>query len=239
MSSTGGRLGTGPLEPKVARLAARYCEHIWPKLEKMGGVPDSPMNRKERGRSSPAIGEHGLDVVDANRTASKYLRFFLEEFEGGERRAQNGLYFSAVLRSLRDEPGSIQNWRQGKTPEDREAMDAFWECMRQVARGVLFAHGEKNVTEAMAKEEDSERFDVFVRPEDEQQRAKTREAQVLDTEHTDRVIVGRVEELEAAKGLPREEAKKALARDPDNTWSYWRVERAIVDENRRAREGAA
>lgn len=232
-----------PLEPRVARLAARYVEYYWPKREKKGGVPETPMNRKERGQSSPAIGEHGLDVVHANRRASFYLRGFLEDFYVGERKGQNRTFFSWILRRVEDDPGILQTWRAGKTSEDRRCLEDFYELMRQVARGALFTFGEKQVKEDLDRPERDEngeidplRFAVVVNPKDEQERQKTHEGRTLDAAHTDAEIVARLKEMEAYRGVKREEAKRLLAdyaARPE--WGYHRVDAAIKRENARKR----
>lgn len=206
---------------KIAEKTARFIEYVWPKLERRGGVPETPMNRKAKGKSNPPMGDHAFDVLEANANASRYLRFHLEVFENGDRRSSDGVRFSEVLKAARYDVGLIDAWREGRTEEDRNYRRAFNEVCRAVAKGVLFVHGEKG----------ADAFEVVVNPHEEQQRQKTREAQKRATAYTDRLIVGRLEELEKG-GLGREEAKRALAKDPDNTWSYWRVERAIVAENK-------
>lgn len=181
---------------RVAYQAARYVEHVWPKLEKKGGVPDTPMNRKERGQSSPVIGEYGMDVIDANRGASKYLRFHIDYFETSATRATNGLYFSDILARVRYAPGNITNWRAGKTAEDKRMLEAFDELMVQIAKGVIFVFGEDTIEKALdAEEDDPKRFCVVVNPGDEQRRAQTREAQKIDTLYTRRLMVEQLEEV--------------------------------------------
>lgn len=212
---------------KIADKTARYIEYVWPKLERRGGVPETPMNRKAKGESNPPMGEHAFDVVEANANASRYLRFHLEIFENGNRKAKSGIYFSEILKAARYDVGLIDAWRDGRTEEDRAYRSAFKEVCKAVAKGVLFVRGEKA----------ADAFEVVVNPHEEQQRQKTREAQKRATAYTDRVIVGRVEELEEG-GMGREEAKRALARDPENTWSYWRVERAIVAENKTRKDSS-
>ncbi len=163
------------------------------------------------------MGEHAHDVVTANRAASTYLRFHLEVFEASERRAANGIHFSRVLKDVRYDPGLLFTWHD----TDPEMVAAFNEIMRAVAKGVVFVHGP----------DAADKLEVVVHPGDEQQRQKTREAQKRKTQDTDRRIVERVERLEAG-GMGREEAKKHLAQDTENTWSYWRIERAITGVNR-------
>lgn len=160
------------VERRVATEAARYVEHVWPKLEKKGGIPDTPMNRKERGQSTPAIGDRGLDIIDANRTASRYLYYYIDYFETAKTgaKAKNGIRFSLVLGAVRYDPGFITNWRAKKTADDKRMFQAFQELMRQIARGVLFTYGEGPIERAMDLEEDDpERFHVHVHAKDEQQ----------------------------------------------------------------------
>jgi hypothetical protein len=99
---------------------------------------------------------------------------------------------------------------------------ALGEVSRAVAKGVVFVHGEGA----------ADRISVVVNPSDQQQRQKTREAQKRKSEDTDRIIVERLEELERFRGMGREEAKRYLARDKTNDWSYWRIDRAITSQNK-------
>ncbi len=65
---------------KIARQVCLCVEHYWPRMEKLGGVPDTPFNRKERGKSSPAIPDKGLEAIDES-TLPSVFRFYLEFFE--------------------------------------------------------------------------------------------------------------------------------------------------------------
>jgi hypothetical protein len=189
----------------IAGKAARYVEHVWPQLEKRGGTPDTPMNRKERGKSSSAIPVRGLDVVEANRIPSRYLRFFLEETEKGSVKSTNGVYFSEILTTMRYDPGNLTNWRALKTGEDKRMLEAFRQCMRHIAKGVIFVHGESAA--------DNVDFEVIVNPRDEQlestEQARVNDAAITKSHNTHtryRNLVAETEEVMEEHGCNFEES---------------------------------
>jgi hypothetical protein len=236
---------------RTATQVQRYVEYVLPKYERSGATPETPVNRKERGTSRPVVGDHALDVMEANGIKSEderekhgqllerrsavlaTLRSELYAIEAGRNGAKSsdGVPYTVILGAVRYDAGVIQTWRTEQTRRDKEASKALWEMCLFVAWIILYHHDTEDAPLNLY---------VSVDPEDLQQRQKTHEGRKRDTAHTDRVIVRRVESLET-EGLGREEAKRALTEDPENTWSYWRIDRAIVDENRRMRsdEGAA
>jgi hypothetical protein len=189
----------------IASKVALYVEYVWPRLEKRGGMPETPANRKERGESSPAIPLKGLDVVDDNRIPSRYLRFFLEETENGSVKAKNGVYFSEVLKDIRYDPGCLANWRAAKSDEDMRMLQAFRECIRHVAKGVVFVYGEKAA-------EDGD-FRVIVNPRDEQlktfEQGRARDggdAKTYNAQSRYPKLVREVDEIKEREGCKLEEA---------------------------------
>lgn len=132
------------LERRVARLVKQWIEHVWPQLEKRGGVPDTPMNRKERGRSNPAIVWRGLGIVDANLVASKYLRWAIDDTvemyddEGRSVIAEGGIPMADVLNEVHYNPGSIQTWRAEADAEAKRWHAAFKDTCRRLAKAALF-----------------------------------------------------------------------------------------------------
>ncbi len=166
-------MGRDKLIRRVARECAIYVEYVWVKLERRGGTSDlPPMNRKAKGESNPPLGEKALQIVEENRTASGYLRFHLDYFESSSRKAENGTFFSEVLKRIRYDAGNLTNWREQKTEEDKAMLETFFEVCDSVAKGVLFVHGEKHIREVLdAEPDDPKRFRVVVNPKDEQLQA--------------------------------------------------------------------
>ncbi len=128
---------------KIAKQVRRYVEHYWPTMEKRGGVPEEPMNRKERGRGSPAIPGKGFDAMDESEIPSVF-RFYVEFFERGDAKSTEGVKFSELLQEARYSPASVGNWLAGETEEMRRMRCAFFEVSRLVAKGVLFVHPDIN-----------------------------------------------------------------------------------------------
>jgi hypothetical protein len=203
----------------------RYLEVLLPKLEPRGGIPENPMNRKERGESRPPVSPYVMSLWMANPHAGRINEVLEQAARSSEEVELEGRAMWEILGECLFDHTAIRRWKaEGGAPERR-----FWMLCRLLAQRLAIKHGRPGKPYILT---------VYIHPEDEQQRQATREAQKRDTAHTDRVIVRRVESLET-EGLGREEAKRALTSDPENTWSYWRIDRAIVDENRRSREGAA
>jgi hypothetical protein len=200
----------------------RYLEVLLPKLEPGGGVPEVPMSRKERGGSRPPVSEYVMDLWQANPDLGMINEVLKEAARSGESVEIEGRPMWEILSDCLFDHTAIRRWKAAGGSAERR----LWMMCRLLAQRLAVKYGT------------GVRLTITVSPEDEQQRQQTREAQKRDTAHTDRVIVRRVETLET-EGLGREEAKRALTSDPENTWSYWRIDRAIVDENRRSREGAA
>lgn len=221
---------------KTAGQVERYVELVWPKLERAGGVPETPMNRKERGKGVPPVGDYALRVMFANwesgdiefpedidherRAVHATLRHELHLIESGGNgaRSASGIPFTEILQALRYDPGVITTWRAGETKADKAREQALWEVCRFIAWIILYTHPGANLR-------------VVTSPDDSAMRQSTRKAQVAGTSHTNRIIMRHVEALEA-DGYEREQAKRELAHDPDNTWSYPRVERAITESNK-------
>jgi hypothetical protein len=217
---------------RIASQIARYVEYVWPKLERRGGTPDDPMDRDAKGGSNPPMGDHAFDVIDANRLPSRYFRFFLEVLEQGKGKTTNGVWHSEVLKAVRYDAGNLTQWRAGQTEEHREMMQAFEETVRTAAKGVVFAHGPDIASQVY----------VVVNPEDEQQRARTRSAQKIDTLYTRRLMVEQLEEVEEEtgyKGLMAMEILSDRKKREGKDWSVRKLREARTVVNRERRENAA
>ncbi len=189
-----------------------------PKLEPGGGIPETPMDRKHKGKSRPPVSDTVLKLWEANPHLGRINGVLKELATTTETVELVGLEAWRVLSDVLFDHTAIRRWKAEGSIEERR----FWMLCRLLASRLAAKYDRPGAPY---------RLFVVVNPDDEQRRQMTREAQKRDTAYTDRVIVGRVEALES-EGMGREEAKKALAKDPDNTWSYWRVERAIVAQNK-------
>lgn len=186
-----------------------------PLLEPRGGIPDTPMARKERGTSRPPVSPRVMRLWEVNPHAGKINAVLSELATTTEEVELEGREAWRVLSDVLFDHTAIRRWKAEGGVEERR----FWMLCRLLASRIRVKHGLEY------------RLFVTVNPEDEQQRQKTRTAQKHNTAYTDRRIVERVIGLEA-DGMGREEAKKHLARDPENTWSYPRIKRAITATNK-------
>lgn len=245
------------LTKRVARLVARYVEHVWPQLERSGGTPDEPM-QTAKGSSNPPFSDHAHRVMDENVVAAHYIDDALFGTEACAVKSTNGIYFSEILSDLRDNPGLLHAWYD----RDPARLRAFRECCMHVARGVVYvfhrtAKDRAEMERRMDLDPDyeaqnpdgtrnykdpkdgSRAFTVRVGKRDLQARQRTREAQKRATARVDREIVEAIWDLEHYRSMGREEAKRHLARDGSNDWPYSRIDRAITSENKRANGDAA
>ena len=245
------------LEKRITRLVAAFVEHTWPHLERQGGTPDEPM-QTAKGSTNPPFGDYAHKIIDANLTASDYFHWPLETTNNSKVISSSGIYYSQILRDVRDNAGILQTWRHLNAGKN-DYHDSFWEMCRHVAKGVMFMHGRtpkerKQLQERLdapdlIKNEDGiytynpEALVVRVRPEDEQERAQTRDAQKADTMYTNRVIIEMLEEVES-EGFVGKDAMEVLQdrreRQGKEAWSIPRMKRARTEVNKeRAGEDAA
>lgn len=220
VSGIGGRLIASKTVERNADEIEKYLEVLLPKLEPAGGIPEVPLDRKYKGKSRPPVSEGVMALWQANPHAGKINAVLTEAAATTETVELIGREMWKVLSDCLFDHTAIRRWKAEGGKDERR----FWMLCRLLAQRISDKHGAHY------------RVFVHTNPEDEQRRPKTREGQKRNTSYTDRRIVQRVEALESEENMTREQAKKHLASDPDNTWSYWRVERAITAQNK---EGAA
>jgi len=202
----------------------RYLEIVLPKIEPGGGVPEVPMDRKFKGESRPPISDYVMKLWMSNPHAGRVNAVLKEAVRSSEAVELAGRPMWRILSDVLFDHTAIRRWKARGGVEEKR----FWMLCLLLAQRLADKHDRPGAPYKIR---------VYTEPDDEQQRPFTREAQKRDTAHTDRVIVRRVEALEE-DGMGREEAKRALTEDKDNTWSYWRIDRAIVSQNKQ-RRGAA
>jgi hypothetical protein len=207
----------------------RYVEYVWPKLERTGGVPDVPMDRKAKGESAPPVGDHALRVMGKNggkewdengapltsqvaREVFAMMRAELDVLEGGRNsmKSSSGYGFTEVLRAVREDAGRITAWRAGETTEAESKYTALWEACKYVA-WVLLYHD--------PREEGGEPYDLWVKVSQEDLAARTRrQGAALDRE------AGRRDQMAKAHHR-RYEALLAIEREhPDMSREAAKVE---------------
>lgn len=173
------------------------------------------MDRKYKGESRPPVSPAVMRLWEANPHAGKINAVLADLATTTEEVGLIGREAWRVLSDVLFDHTAIRRWKAEGGKHERR----FWMLCRLLASRIRVKHGPHY------------RLSVTIHPEDEQQRQKTRTAQKHNTAYTDRRIVQRVEGLEA-DGMGREEAKKHLAQDPENTWSFPRIKRAITATNK-------
>lgn len=154
---------------RVAGQVARYIEHVWPKLERSGSIPEVPFDRKAKGESHAPVGDYALLVMGENwgvpgskkRAVFQALRAELDQIESGgnNRKSKDGVPFSQILTAIRYDPGVLREWRKEESKGGAQAKDAFWLLCQYVA-AILMWHFDY--------EDDPLELEVVVNPEDEQ-----------------------------------------------------------------------
>lgn len=195
-------------------MVERYVLKVVPKIERTGGIPDLPMDRKRKGESNSPVSGGVLDIWDANGQASVWINHRIKELEDS-RTERRGYSATDLLSAAREDPGSPRNWAGQK-------WRAFEDFCELVAYSIMADLGEV-------------RIHIHARAEDEPERAKTHQAyneeRRIDREESLRRIHERWQKTKAERGVGSEEAKRIM----HNEWPYThpkRVEEAITHVNR-------
>jgi hypothetical protein len=152
----------------------RYLEWVWPRLEKRGGTSDlPPLNRKAKGESTPPVSEHVLDIMNANTVAGKYFREVLEECARGGK-SYGGHDYGDLLRAIRYDSGILR---------EEGVREAAWGMCLHIAQVIAHRFGPQA------------QIHVYTYPGDVEARQKTREAQVIDTAKSRRILVDEIERV--------------------------------------------
>src|SRR3712207_4566259 len=61
-----------------ASAIARYVEHVRPRVPRGSHAPDTPMNRKERGKSLSVLSARGEWLVERNRESAGLIEGLLD-----------------------------------------------------------------------------------------------------------------------------------------------------------------
>jgi hypothetical protein len=113
-----------------------YIEKVLPQLERAGGFPDSPMDRKSKGASNPPVGDRALLLWWVNRDASIKLNPLLVEL-GNHDASYAGQSFREMLHLAAYDSGAFARW-QGVSGHRREA---FRKMCLLVALALRAKHG--------------------------------------------------------------------------------------------------
>lgn len=221
---------------RIAKLIARYVEHVWPHIERMGGTPDEPM-QQAKGSANPPFGDYAHRLIDSNTVPSLYFHWALETTEQSAVKSSDGIYFSAILHDLRYDAGLRERWRD-LNGGDNSYNRAFWEMCRHVAKGVVFVYGRTDMERKRLEglmdlsPDDSGALTVRRVPSDELEgRGRTRQGQKIDTLYTRRLMVEQLEELERSTGYTGLEAMEILSERKAKEGKDWSIPRL-----RKARE---
>jgi hypothetical protein len=207
-------VGVSNLRHNAAQIL-KVIEWLWPRLEKRGGTSDlPPMNRKAKGESTPPVSEHVLDIMNANTVAGKYFREVLEECERGGKQ-YGGIDYGDLLRWIRYDSGILRD-----------------DGVRAAARGMCL-HMAQVVAQRFGADA---QVHVYTYPGDTEARAKTREAQVIDTAKSRRILVDEIERVAEREGCSAWAAMGLLEDRKGYSLPHMRKALEVV---RREREGVA
>lgn len=209
-----------PHSPHLHHNAAqilRYFDAVLPQLEPGGGIPDTPMARKERGSSEGTpVPDYLLDLWRDNPHAGRIGEVLTEAAHSAASVELEGRPMWEVLGEVVFDHTAIRRWRA----EGGVEMRRLWMMCRLLAQRLAVKHG------------GDFQLIVNVRAEDEQvasKRAAADKDKTIDAQASYRRIVRGIEYLEE-HGYSREAAKSKKARDL--MCSVPRIEKAITFVNR-------
>ncbi len=122
-----------------------YIERVLPQLERAGGFPDSPMDRKSKGTSNPPVGERALLLWWVNRDAATLLNPLLVELGNHDARYA-GVSFREMLYLASYDAASFARWQA----ESAHRREAFWKMCLLIAVALRAKHGEGVTLEVTA-----------------------------------------------------------------------------------------
>lgn len=130
-----GGKGVGLLERNAAAIA-RYVEHVRPRIPRGSHAPETPMNRKERGKSTSVLSAKGEWLVEENREAAGIIEGLLDEMKRGEKTLR-GVSLRWMVRELEEDPAAARNWKRRRTPEESHHAEVWWQACLLAARVLL------------------------------------------------------------------------------------------------------
>lgn len=196
----------------------RYLEVLWQRYERMTTVPETPMNRKEKGLSKPPVSDNALKLMLRNREASARLEPLLRELRRHDV-SHGGVRANEVLDAVRDDPGSVRRWRAAHDTDTPGPDRDRWRALRAVC--VLLAQA----LESRHGGAEPYVLDVQTDPRDEEARsrvqaaARDREAKLKDVRER-----GRQKRLERLREIRRSEEERYGECSVESAMRLWMSE---------------
>lgn len=133
----------------------RYLDAVLPQLEPSGGIPETPMNRKERGASRPPVPEHILSIWQNNPHAGRINQVLREAAHSTDSTELAGRPMWEVLGDCLFDHTAIRRWKAQGGVEMRR----LWMMCRLLAQRLSIRHDRPGVP-----------YEIFVtvRAQDEQ-----------------------------------------------------------------------
>lgn len=118
-----------------------YLEIVHHKILPGGGVPETPMSRKERGGSRLPLTDGAVDLAEANAGFTSVLAEMLRPKNAPSGALANGEPCWRVLSDLLFEATAVRTWRAQEAGGRPENMEAAWELCRRVALALAVRRG--------------------------------------------------------------------------------------------------
>lgn len=117
---------------RLAGQIRRYIERVLPQLERAGGFPDSPMDRKSKGASNPPVGEKALRLWWQYRDYGMKLNPLIADLRR-HNESIDGYLFTLLLDYATYDSGGFVRWLSVHASGRR----AFWKMCLLLAQKLI------------------------------------------------------------------------------------------------------
>lgn len=201
---------------QLAGQVRTYIEKVLPQLERPGGFPDSPMDRKMKGKSNPVVGDRAMLLWFENLEASSILNPRLEEVRTG-RNEYNGIEYRDMLLFSVYDSGGFGRWLSAQEKpyglSRREKLQtmrskAFWVMCLHIAQVCRIKHG-KNLSLSVKTSPDMVKYDEVADPRRVAPRWRT-----IGANDAYRTIVARLERIRMENpGMEEKDVEKLCSKE--------------------------
>jgi hypothetical protein len=212
-----------------ARELEKYLEVLLPRLEPSGGIPDVPYSRKERGGSRPPVSTHVMRLWMSNPHLDRIHGVLKKAAMATDDVKLEGRPLWHIASDCLFDHTAIRRWKHEGGVEEKRF---YMMCM------LLAQH----LADKYDQPDEPYIIRVYIDPNDEQERQKTREAQKADTHYTQRRMIEQLEEVEEETGYGGVEAMEILSdrkKREGKDWSVRKLRDARTYVNKMRVEGVA
>jgi hypothetical protein len=170
-----------------AKELERYFEVLLPQLEPQGGIPDVPFSRKERGSSRPPVSDYVMRLWRSNPHLFRINAVVAQAARSTSDVAFEGRPLWEILGDVLFDHTAIRRWKSEGGADERR----FYGMCHLLAQRLAIKHDLPDIPYKIR---------VWVDPQDEPVRERTREGQRIDRRYRQRQMMIQLEEVEEQTG---------------------------------------